>query len=363
MDQTEQDRERLNRRDFLAKSGALGVGIVGLASLASCESSALVTDAGAAAPRATDTEAETATAPPSTTDSGKSRVAHLRHSGLVTSGSNVDRAIALAMLDRGVMHVFGTDTPEEAWEQVASPGDVVALKVNCICSLLSTNPNVAYAVAQRLMDVGVRPSDLVIFDRTSGELTNAGYTLNRANPEQPRCHGTDGEVAGPFSYGEYEGNLSQLLTRADVLVNLPVLKDHGGAQVTLSMKNHYGTIDNPGPYHGNNCDPFIGHINMLPEIKDKTKLIVLDASRGCWRNGPGPGPNAIWRHNGLVVATDPVACDTLGNEIINAQRAEKGHGPVSQEADGLAKHILTAQKLGLGTAQRSEMDVLEETLA
>ena len=83
----------------------------------------------------------------------------------------------LAMLDRGMMYVFGADSPETAWKQVASPQDVVALKVNCICRHLSTNPVVSYAIAQRLMDVGLPPQNIIIFDRTSRELTNAGYEL------------------------------------------------------------------------------------------------------------------------------------------------------------------------------------------
>jgi len=54
-----------------------------------------------------------------------------------------------------------------------------------------------------------------------------------------------------------------------------VLKDHGTAGVTLSMKNHYGSVDNPGSLHGGQCDPYIPELNNVPDIKDKTRLIVL----------------------------------------------------------------------------------------
>jgi uncharacterized protein (DUF362 family) len=47
-------------------------------------------------------------------------------------------------------------------------------------------------------------------------------------------------------------HLSKILTRmCTYLVNVPVLKDHGKVGITLSLKNHYGTIDNPMDCHPN----------------------------------------------------------------------------------------------------------------
>ena len=59
--------------------------------------------------------------------------------------------------------------------------------------------------------------------------------------------------------------LSSILTKmCTYLINVPVLKDHSIAGVTLSMKNHYGTIDNPGSLHGPtySCNPYIPALNQ-----------------------------------------------------------------------------------------------------
>ena len=60
-----------------------------------------------------------------------------------------------------------------------------------------------------------------------------------------------------------------------MLINLPVLKDHDGAGVTIALKNMYGAIHNPNKYHPNGCDPYVADLNMLPEIRSRMKLIDL----------------------------------------------------------------------------------------
>ena len=183
-----------------------------------------------------------------------------------------------------------------------------------------------------------------------------------------RIYGTDGDYDEPINHRSFRHRLSKIITqKASVLINMPVLKNHGsaqsGAQVTLAMKNHYGTIDNPGPYHDNNCDPHIADINDIPAIKQKTRLIVCDATRGCWDEGPGPGAGTIWTYKGIIVGKDPVACDTIGTGVIDAKRAEQGKGPLGGGPGQLPKHINTAAGYGLGTNDRAKMNLLEQTIA
>ena len=64
---------------------------------------------------------------------------------------------------------------------------------------------------------------------------------------------------------------------SDYMINLSVLKNHGTAGVTLSMKNHYGTCDDPGSIHGGYCDPYIPALNNLSPIRDKQVLNICDA--------------------------------------------------------------------------------------
>lgn len=70
------------------------------------------------------------------------------------------------------------------------------------------------------------------------------------------------------------------------LINVPVLKDYTIAGVTFSMKNHCGLVDNPGSLHGNSCDPYMAELNNTAPIKEKTRLIVMDASLCIYVGGP-----------------------------------------------------------------------------
>ena len=110
----------------------------------------------------------------------------------------------------------------------------------------------------------------------------------------------------------------------NVLINLPVLKDHDGAGVTIALKNMYGVIHNPNKYHPNGCNPYVADLNMLPEIRSRMRLTICDATTAMYEGGPGYKPEHSWNANTLLVSTDPVALDHTGWQIIERKRAEKG---------------------------------------
>ncbi|NLO72730.1 MAG: DUF362 domain-containing protein [candidate division WS1 bacterium] len=354
--------EGLNRRDFLVRGAVAGAGILGAGWLASCARSAVST-AASASQTLTGALADTAQAPVAQEAVAvKSRVGLYTNEGLMDADTVPNLEKVLAMLDRGMMYVFGADSPETAWKQVASPQDVVALKVNCICRHLSTNPVVSYAIAQRLMDVGLPPQNIIIFDRTSRELTNAGYELVKSGTAKPYCYGTDGDYGEEFTYETFSGKLSNiLLQKATVLINVPVLKTHGASQVTIALKNHFGTVHNPGACH-RNIDMTIPSISATEPIKTKTRLAILDATRACFAGGPSPPPASMWTFKGVAVASDPVALDFVGNRIVNNKRTSENMGPISKNPEGVATHLLNAARMGLGKASEGEIDLVHEQL-
>jgi uncharacterized protein (DUF362 family) len=144
------------------------------------------------------------------------------------------------------------------------------------------------------------------------------------------------------------------------MINLPVLKDHSGAGITLAMKNMYGVVNNPSDFHGNNCCPFVADLYASPVIKSKFRLSICDAFTGCYEGGPSFHPQYTWKFNGLMVATDPVAHDYVGWQIIEAKRAEKSLKTLS-EAGRPPKYIAVAadQDHRLGTNDPARIAVLE----
>jgi hypothetical protein len=281
-----------------------------------------------------------------------SRVVLVRHGG-VWAGNAPDPAVVLQMLDAGLSTL--TDVPDvlAIWRALFDPGDRLLLKVNCIAYGGPTQPAVTYAVAQRLQDAGLRPENILIFDRTDNELAAAGYTLNDGGPGV-QCHGAWG-IGTEATLSQAQVHFYQEIDACDAVINLPTPKQHSGAGISVSLKNHYGSINNPGALHGNWCDPAIAELNAQPNLRDKTRLFVsaaLNVSACDW--------NQPERENALLLAFDPVALDTVARDILVRHRQALGMD--AGYLVGGARHLDTAQSLGLGTTDPGLIDLREVTL-
>src|ERR1035438_6714413 len=223
----------------------------------------------------------------------KSRVSIAQDTQLRPSGEGVDFRRVLNMLDHAMQALFNADDPTHSWDRVIRPGQRVAVKVNTLGGRgLSSNVQLVEAICERLQGAGIRAQDIVIWDRDSAELERAGFHV-RTSANQVQCFGTDrvGFEEDLVSFGSAGSRLSKILTeRCDVLINVPVLKDHDGAGVSIALKNMYGVIHNPNKYHPNGCDPYVADVNMLPAIRAKLRLHVCDATTACFEGGPGLKP-------------------------------------------------------------------------
>lgn len=282
----------------------------------------------------------------------QSRVVVVRHSR-AWSGTNPEPDIVLQMLDEGLRTLADASDVLAIWQALFEPDAKVLLKVNCIAYGGPTQPVVAYAVAQRLQDAGVRPENILVFDRTDYELAAAGYAVNDAGPGV-RCHGSRGTGSeAQLSAGGVR--FFQELDACDAIVNLPTPKQHGGAGVSVSLKNHYGSIDRPGALHANWCDPGIAELNAQPTIRDKTRLIVgaaLNISPADW--------NRPVRENALLLSFDPVAHDTVARDML--VRAREALGLDTGFLLEGSRHLRTAQDLNLGATDASHVDLREVVL-
>jgi uncharacterized protein (DUF362 family) len=262
--------------------------------------------------------------------SAKSRVVVARDEQLRGTGSTVDPQRMLALADRAMQALFGSAHPLvqiDAWRRLVRPGDTVSLKVNTLGGRgISTNVHLVAAICERLQEAGVKAGDILVWDRDSSEMERAGFHIV-AGGDRVQCYGTDrvGYEQELSAWGSVGGCLSKILTRrTSVLINLPVLKDHDGAGVTIALKNMYGVIHNPNKYHPNGCNPYVADLNMLPEIRSRMRLTICDATTAMYEGGPGFKPEHSWNANALLVSTDPVALDYTGWKLIERKRAEKG---------------------------------------
>ena len=281
-----------------------------------------------------------------------SRVVLVRHSG-VWAGSAPDPAIVLEMLDAGLSTLAEAGDVLAVWRTLFGPQERVLLKVNCISYGGPTQPAVTYAVAQRLQDAGLSAENILIFDRTDNELAAAGYSLNEGGIGV-QCHGARG-TGTESALSQARARFYQELDWCDAIINLPTPKQHGMAGISIALKNHYGSIANPGQLHGNSCDPAIAELNAQPTIRDKTRLVVgaaLMVSPNDW--------NRPEREDALLLSFDPVALDTVGRDILVRHRQEMGQN--AGFLVGAARHLQTAQALNLGATDTGMIELKEVVL-
>jgi hypothetical protein len=258
------------------------------------------------------------------------------------------------MLDEGMRTLAGTGDVQAIWQVLFEPGEKVLLKVNCIAYGGPTQPAVTYALAQRLQEAGLNAEDILIFDRTDHELQSAGYALNEGGTGV-QCHGARGE-GSEAALTAARIRFFQEIDNCDAIVNLPTPKQHGGAGISVALKNHYGSVNQPGRLHGNWCDPAIAELNAQGNIRHKTRLIVgaaLKVSPVDW--------NQPKREDAILLSFDPVALDTVARDILVRHRQALGLD-IGFLIDG-SRQLVSAQALGLGTADPGHIDLQEVVLA
>ncbi len=262
-----------------------------------------------------------------------------------------------AMLARALVELTGEQDAIAALRSlIPGLGQVqarIAIKVNCVNAELPTHPTAVGALCGLLVDAGAGPDQLVVFDRTSGELAACGYTVRETGGDYA-CVGTDHRSAGyreePVVLGDVQVRPSELLSGADHLVSFAVCKNHEMAGLTGCLKNHYGSVDRPDLLHGwdRDCCPGIAELNARPLVRDSQRLCLVDALYGSYRSGLGAKPD--FAPMALLASTDPVAIDAVTKTIIDTRRAADGLDPVT------ARHLSQAAELDLGRADPADID-------
>ncbi|MFH1279805.1 MAG: DUF362 domain-containing protein [Candidatus Eisenbacteria bacterium] len=290
----------------------------------------------------------------------RSRIVVARDGHLDPLKGGLDTSRLARLLDRTMQTLFDTDDPVEPWRRVVRPGEVVGLKVNCLAGpRLSTRTELVQAVAERLRGAGVAEKDIVVWDRQNTDLEEGGYRI-RHRGSGIRCFGNDllGFGRDLEAFGSAGSLVCRTLTETvDAVINLPVLKDHGIAGVTMALKNLFGAVHNPNKYHMNAGDPYIPDVYMLPSIRSKVRLTIGDALLAQCEGGPPFMPSWAWPFGGLIAGTDPVALDTVAWGIIEEERARLGL-PTLAEAGREPVYIATAaddrHRLGTNDPERIE---------
>jgi len=293
-----------------------------------------------------------------------SKVVLIRGKGVLNGDGDIDQKRLHSMYTRGIQALLNQQNPKENLLLLFRRNDKVGIKINTIAGkMLSTRLEVSLSLAKLLSESGVQQKNIIIWDRTNRELRAAGYRLN--------IKGSGYAIFGTDTRGvDYNPRLISHLNIGSLFssiqsdwitssISLAILKDHGMAGVTAGMKNYFGTIHNPNKYHDFNCDPFVAELFETKLIMRKHKLSILDCLVVQYHRGPSYHARWAEKYEALIFSLDPVAADFVGWQVIEKIRAKKGL-PTLKEEDREPTYLKTAEKKGLGKANRNEITIIEE---
>jgi uncharacterized protein (DUF362 family) len=308
--------------------------------------------------------------------------------------NRVSLPIVHRMLEHAMKELTGEKSAQAAWAKFVEPHDIVGIKINpsgapACCS----SPEIVREIIASVQSVGVPARNILVYDRYSYEMDIGSY--QSLLPPGVRIVGIQEAFAGATGYesnvyceanlyGEWETRsyMANIVAHeVTKIINVPTMKDHSASGVTGALKNlAYGTFNNVARTHRapySSTNPLIGLMCTVEPLRSKSVLHIMDGMRQVWHGGPLTQVQDFIDQTGiLLVATDPVAMDTIELEALEAKRREKGapslrdHDPNSITTDSNtfyhdpAKnlffrqpgHVAAAGKLGLGVADLKQID-------
>ncbi|MCD4748087.1 MAG: DUF362 domain-containing protein [Thermoanaerobaculales bacterium] len=279
--------------------------------------------------------------------------------GTARIAAGARKSVFFRAVGEAVARSVGVATPEAAISRLVKPSDTVGIKVNCLGGpRMSPRPEVVEALVELVAGVGVERRKIVVFERLSRELENAGFTLYR-NRGPYRCFGIDNDYERePTVAGSVGSCFARLVTTTcTALISVGVVKDHDFAGISAGLKNWYGVIHNPNKYHDGNCDPYVADVVRSPFIGSKLRLTVLDGARAQYRGGPAFARRGVFDLGLVAASTDPVAADAWAWKEIDLERGRHGL-PTLEEQGRPPRFIATAHRYGLGQGERKALQVI-----
>jgi Domain of unknown function (DUF362) len=353
----------------------------------------LVNSASAAAATAFQSQSRAATSRPGMPGPFPGRVVAVEHPGSIIANTYQAEPVQ-QMMRKGIAELTAAPSWIDGWRSLFEKGDVVGIKVSPVGGKnLCSDALVLQEILAGLKEAGVPSKDVLVFSRYHEEITAAG--IDKWLPSDIRWDAPSKDYddwqhdMGGYDPDHYmemalikpgedfndahmrRSYVSRIVTKQiNKFINLPVLKHHQSAGVTICLKNmSHGMVNNVNRSHTtptlNACGIFIPSVVSLPVIREKATLHICDAVRASYHGGPGGKAQYIWEHKNLYFATDPVALDKTGLKVIDDKRKQVGMLPLSlakpdQDSTYLncqIEHIEIAGMLGLGVFDDAKIDV------
>ena len=261
-------------------------------------------------------------------------ILEMTHHGIIDPQGQMPEAAMGELLDEALKRFADKPDAVRALGVYVSPEDTVGIKINALASPgHATHPALVRRLVEHLRALGIPPDHIVVFDQYGRRMRRGGYRLAQRRGEiRVVSHKMTGYGRRAVRFdGKRSFRWAQTMHDVTAIVNMPVPKDHDLCGVTGALKNlAFGSIDRVSHLHAV-LHEAIPWIYGQPEIADKTRLCICDATRVLYNGGPQDKPRYRVAHNSLLVSEDPVAIDWAILELVNVERLRVGMGLIDPD--------------------------------
>ena len=259
------------------------------------------------------------------------------------------------MVDRGLTALTQKRSATAAWLSLVAVKDVVGLKVCAAPGPDSgTRPAVVAALVEGMLQAGLSPTNIVVWDRRRSDLRRAGFLELQerfgirlegsadAGFDEETAYSPERPVLGQLVYGDLEFGrkgegvgrrsfVSRLLThQLTKIITVTPLLNHNSAGVNGHLFSlSLGSVDNVLRFEGDlfRLATAVPEIYALPAVGDKVVLNVTDALTCQYQGEQVSLLHYAVPLNQLWLSQDPVALDVMGLQELERVRVAAGGVP------------------------------------
>ncbi len=198
----------------------------------------------------------------------------------------------------------------------------------------NTNPKLVSRIIKHCLDAGA--SEVYVFDNTC----DAWNLCYKNSGIEKAVKDSGGKIVPGNTEGYYqtvkiprgkslkEAKVHELILSSDVFINVPVLKHHSSASISLSMKNLMGIVWDRRYWHRNDLHQCIADL-----VTWRTPTLnVIDGYRVMMRNGPrGVSEADVVTMKQLIISADIVAADAAATRIFGSKPEDIPHIRIANE--------------------------------
>ncbi len=221
-----------------------------------------------------------------------------------------------ALFDRGIEAMGGM-------RRFVKKGQTVVVKPNIGWNApperaANTNPRLVRRIIEHCLQAGAK--EVYVFDHNC----DAWRDSYRNSGIEQAVKEAGGKIAPGHSESYFhtvaiakgrrlrEAKEHELILQSDVLINAPVLKSHGGAKLTVAMKNLMGIVWDRGEWHSSNLHQCIADFATYR----RPDLNVVDAYNVLQRHGPrGVSTADVANMRSQLLSTDLVTVDAAAAKL------------------------------------------------